>query len=236
MLALPRASSAAVVFTPSTTRTIQNRIVYTRARAQTGCIPPKQRHRSAHITLCGCTAAAPASHQPERYAGDTVFDKHSCPAASKCGWPQSIHCEKVQKSGRTLPLCIHCEGASSAGRQAQLFMTCGGARCRAQWRRLKLDKRKCASAHEKNAKSKKFNCGCALKTVVVNFSQYPRAISTHVSLGYHCRGERTCSRPSLDACAKEARPLLGCHVDLANQQLVSYPLTPVIFSQQNGTI
>jgi len=59
-------------------------------------------------------------------AGDTVFDKHSCPAASKCGWPQSIHCEKVRKSGRTLPQCIRCEGASSAGRQAQLFMTCGG--------------------------------------------------------------------------------------------------------------
>ena len=75
-------------------------------------------------------------------AGDTVFDKHSCPAASKCGWPQSIHCEKVRKSGRTLPLCIHCEGAFSTGRQAQLFMTCGGARCRAQGRRLKLDKRK----------------------------------------------------------------------------------------------
>jgi hypothetical protein len=84
-------------------------------------------------------------------AGDTVFDKHSCPAASKCGWPQSIHCEKVRKSGRTLPQCIRCEGASSAGRQVELFMTCGGARCRAQGRRLKLDKRKCASAHEKNA-------------------------------------------------------------------------------------
>ena len=107
--------------TPITTRAIRNRIVYTRARAQMGCIPPKQRHRSAHITLCGCTAAAPASHQPERW-------RHCLrqAQASKCGWPQSIHCEKVRKSGRTLPQCIRCEGASSAGRQAQLFMTCGG--------------------------------------------------------------------------------------------------------------
>ena len=101
------------------------------------CIPPKQRHRPAHSTMCGCAAAAPASHQPERW-------RHCLrqAQASKCGWPQSIHCEKVRKSGRTLPQCIRCEGASLTGRQAQLFTTCGGARCRAQWRRLKLDKRK----------------------------------------------------------------------------------------------
>jgi len=93
------------------------------------CIPPKQRRRSAHSTMCGCAAAAPASHQPELW-------RHCLrqAQASKCGWPQSIHCEKVRKSGRTLPQCIRCEGASSTGRQTQLFMTCGGARCRAQWR------------------------------------------------------------------------------------------------------
>ena len=99
------------------------------------CTHARARKRAAHLqssVIAQLTALCVAARQQRlrhisQNAGDTVFDKHSCPAASKCGWPQSIHCEKVRKSGHTLPQCIRCEGASSAGRQAELFMTCGGA-------------------------------------------------------------------------------------------------------------
>jgi hypothetical protein len=51
-----------------------------------------QRHHSAHSTMCGCAAAAPASHQPER---DTVFDKHKPPSAGGHRVYTVKKCERV---------------------------------------------------------------------------------------------------------------------------------------------
>ena len=96
--------------------TKQNR-VHTRARKWAAYL---QSSVIAQLTALCVAARQQRLRHISQNAGDTVFDKHSCPAASKCGWPQSIHCEKVRKSGRLLPQFINCEGASSAGRQARL--------------------------------------------------------------------------------------------------------------------